>query len=239
MCSVRPAGKKSCPPPAEADREDRGAPAPQLSIPVNFLCQIFCEVWNAEICRTIFSSYISSPLCSALPEMRETLGHQSANQKPPPLKSVKDGAPQAQNLNSQWTYGSSIRPWNPDDFGAQKGGPPPKMNTANSNPGPVNSSKLIRILMIVNFGLFALLIGPLGRSRALYKAGKESGLAVPIITAFQVWIVGATLFATALFLWRKAKKSEAGSRLDGTLLLAWCVVLVFACLYAFNIGMGG
>jgi hypothetical protein len=113
------------------------------------------------------------------------------------------------------------------------------MNTANSNPNPVKSSKLVQILMIINFGLFALLISPLGRSRALYKAGRESGLALPIITALQVWIVGATLFATALFFWRKARRSGAGTRLDGTLLIAWWLVLVFACLYAFNMGMGG
>jgi hypothetical protein len=36
--------------------------------------------------------------------------------KAPPLKSVKDGAPQVQNLNSEWTYGSSIRMWSGDDF---------------------------------------------------------------------------------------------------------------------------
>jgi hypothetical protein len=28
--------------------------------------------------------------------------------KAPPLKNVKDGAPQRQNLNFKWTYGSSI-----------------------------------------------------------------------------------------------------------------------------------
>lgn len=113
------------------------------------------------------------------------------------------------------------------------------MNTANSNPNSVRASKSIQILTIVNFGLFALLISPLGRSRALYKAGRESGLAAPIITALQLWIVGATLFATGIFLWRKARKSGAGTRFDGPLLLAWWVVLVFSCLYAFNMGMGG
>jgi hypothetical protein len=32
------------------------------------------------------------------------------------LKNVKDGAPQLQNHNSKWTYGSSIRVWSGVDF---------------------------------------------------------------------------------------------------------------------------
>lgn len=34
---------------------------------------------------------------------------EQSNQKPRPCKGDKDGAPQIQNLNSEWTYGSSIR----------------------------------------------------------------------------------------------------------------------------------
>jgi hypothetical protein len=36
--------------------------------------------------------------------------------KTPSLKSVKDGAPQVQNLNLEWTYGSSVRSWRVDDL---------------------------------------------------------------------------------------------------------------------------
>jgi hypothetical protein len=32
------------------------------------------------------------------------------------LNNVKDRAPQVQNLNSEWTYGSSISTWGEDDF---------------------------------------------------------------------------------------------------------------------------
>lgn len=99
-------------------------------------------------------------------------------------------------------------------------------------------SKLIRILIVSDFALFALLISPLGTSRALYKAMRTSGWAGPITTAEQVWVVGTTLLATVLFFWRKFK-SDKVTRVDGVLLLAWWIVLTLACMYAFMMGMGG
>jgi Ca2+/Na+ antiporter len=67
---------------------------------------------------------------------------------------------------------------------------------------------------------------------------KTSGLAGPITTAEQIWVVGTTLLATVLFFWRKFK-SDGVTRVDGFLLLAWWIVLTFACMYAFMMGMGG
>jgi len=61
-----------------------------------------------------------------------------------------------------------------------------------------------------------------------------------------VWFIGATLFATVVYFWRRLRKSDviAGEpprkgRLDGALLLAWWIVLIVACLYAFMMGMAG
>ena len=91
-----------------------------------------------------------------------------------------------------------------------------------------------------------MLISPVGRNRNLYKAMRGTGFAALITTALQVWVVGATLFVTALFLWRKTRKSDAvmgqqprKAPPDGVLLLTWWIVLGLACLYAFMMGLGG
>ena len=44
----------------------------------------------------------------------QSLGHEPSHQKPRPRRG-EDGAPKVQNLNSEWTYGSSIRVWSQDD----------------------------------------------------------------------------------------------------------------------------
>ncbi len=104
---------------------------------------------------------------------------------------------------------------------------------------------LITVLLSTNFALFVLLISPLGRSRGLYNAIHEAGLAV-WLTALPLWFGGTTLFVTALFFWKAIKKPNQVSdekpkntRLDGLLLLAWWIVLILACMYAFMMGMGG
>jgi hypothetical protein len=45
----------------------------------------------------------------------------------PPLKRIKDGALQVQNLNSEWTYGNSITMWSGDRIAEcrRAGHPPP------------------------------------------------------------------------------------------------------------------
>jgi hypothetical protein len=121
-----------------------------------------------------------------------------------------------------------------------------EMSIVSSQPAGRISSRLIRVPIIINFVLFLMLISPVGRNRNFYKAMRGTGLAAFITTALQVWVVGATLFVTSLFLWRKIRKSDAvmgqpprKAPLDAVLLLAWWIVLVLACLYAFMMGLGG
>jgi hypothetical protein len=105
---------------------------------------------------------------------------------------------------------------------------------------------LTRITLIINFFLLLALIGPLGRSRSLYIAERRAGIAAPITLALQVWFVGSTLFVSGLFLWRLLRRSDTAvhkrlrpTMLDWTLFLAWWIVLIAACLFAFVTGMGG
>jgi hypothetical protein len=104
---------------------------------------------------------------------------------------------------------------------------------------------LVRVPIIINFVLLLLLIGP-GSSHRLYLASKRAGVANLIGPAIQIWVVVATLFATAIFIWMRFKKSDEepqqsakGATFDGVLLLGWWIVLIFLCLYAFSLGMGG
>ena len=119
------------------------------------------------------------------------------------------------------------------------------MSSVGSQLSGSKGAVLIRILVVVNFVLFFLLISPAGRNRNVYKALSDAGFAASITIAVQVWFVGATLFATVLYLWRRFKTSNVvveqpgRGRLDGVLLLAWWIVLIVACLYAFMLGMGG
>ena len=62
----------------------------------------------------------------------QSFRHGNGNRKAPPLKSVKDGAPQVQNHNPKWTYGNSIRLFRRGETSVecQRPGHPP---TTNSN----------------------------------------------------------------------------------------------------------
>jgi hypothetical protein len=106
-------------------------------------------------------------------------------------------------------------------------------------------AKLIRIPLTINFVLLLALIGP-GRSHALYIALKKAGVAAPITLALQVWVVGSTVVVTGIFLWRLLRRSDIPvqkpvipTMLDWTLFLAWWIVLIAVCLFAFMMGMGG
>src|SRR5260370_40615196 len=83
------------------------------------------------------------------------------------------------------------------------------MSIVSSEPAGRISSRLIGVQIIINFVLLLMLISPVERNRNLYKAVRGTGLAALITTAPQVWVVGATLFATTLFLWRRIRKSDA------------------------------
>jgi|SRR5579872_6436340 len=102
-----------------------------------------------------------------------------------------------------------------------------------------------RILITINFVLFLLLISPLGRSRELYRLIRGSGFGALATTGLPLWFALTTLIATALYFWRKVRKQDVAEQrlskrtIDGVLLLAWWIVLVVGCLYAFMMGMGG
>jgi len=67
-----------------------------------------------------------------------------------------------------------------------------------------------------------------------------------ITVALQLWFVGATFLATAVFVWGRFKQSDGetqeatkSKKLDAAVLLGWWIALVATCLYAYMIGMGG
>jgi hypothetical protein len=107
-------------------------------------------------------------------------------------------------------------------------------------------SGLIRIPIIINFAILILLVSPIGQSRSFYSAVKQSGYAGLLTTGLPLWMIATTLLVTVMFFCKipsrspaKATEQQWPMRLDGTLLLAWWVALVFSCMYAFMIGMGG
>src|SRR5271170_658287 len=85
---------------------------------------------------------------------------------------------------------------------------------------------LMRFLLLVNFALLLVFLGP-GRSGAVGLALRRTGFGDLIILCCQIWFIGSTLVATALFMivgWRKRNTPEGSSPrmiLEGTLLLAW------------------
>jgi hypothetical protein len=119
------------------------------------------------------------------------------------------------------------------------------MSNTNSKSSAGIGAMLIRVLVLINFVLMLVLIGP-GRSHNLDLALRRAGIASALTLALQIWFVGATLLATALFVWgllRKSDVTEAKTlrpkRLDWILVLTWWATVVILCLYAFMIGMGG
>lgn len=86
-------------------------------------------------------------------------------------------------------------------------------------------AKLTRIPLIINFVLLLALLGP-GSSHELYAAEKRAGITGPIALAFQIWVVGSTLFVTGLFARRLLRgQSLRPTNLDWSLFLTWWAVL--------------
>jgi hypothetical protein len=99
--------------------------------------------------------------------------------------------------------------------------------------------------LIVNFAVMAAIVGP-GRSHHLYLALRKSGWDDFIIPSLQIWIVGSTLAATALFVAvvrRRAKLDPSYTcprlNFEATLLAAWWCTLFGLMAYAFMQGIGG
>jgi hypothetical protein len=89
------------------------------------------------------------------------------------------------------------------------------------------------------------LIGP-GSSHKLDLALRRAGLANLVTLSLQIWVVGSTILATVFFVLSLVKRPETAAgrwpgpnTLDWVLFVAWWVVLIFLCMYAFMMGMGG
>lgn len=116
-----------------------------------------------------------------------------------------------------------------------------------SNADPISTTatgtKLLRVLVFINFVLLVALIGP-GNSRQLYLGLRRMGRAHIIVHSLQVWFVGLTVIVTILFirmliLRSKALPSQNPTKLDWTLFLGWWLVVLACCVLAFMVGMGG
>ncbi len=88
------------------------------------------------------------------------------------------------------------------------GSPERAMSSAGSQLSGRIGAVLIRILIPINFVLFLVLISPVGRSRQLYKGIREAGFGPLAATALPLWFAGTTLIVTALYFWRRIKKSD-------------------------------
>ena len=106
-------------------------------------------------------------------------------------------------------------------------------------------ARIVRVLVMINFGVLLLLLGP-GRSHRLDLLLRREGLENLIGRSFQVWTVSSTFIATALFAFMLRKKmrlaASEGSpriRLEGFLLLGWWLTVAGFLAYGFMLGMGG
>ena len=120
------------------------------------------------------------------------------------------------------------------------------MNDARPYAGSGRAHKAIRGIALTNFGLVAICILPATRNlmEQIFRALSPYPL-LPWL--FDLWIVGSTLFASALFAWELRKRGSGGipaghaSRMiavDGLILVAWWATLLVICAYAFMLGMG-
>lgn len=103
--------------------------------------------------------------------------------------------------------------------------------------------RLTRALLIVNFVLLFLLVGP-GRSHKLYLAGARLGINHIIDYSSSLWFIASTILSVVLFIWILVSGSEAcraqrPTKLDWALFLGWIFAIPIVCLYAFMLGMAG
>jgi hypothetical protein len=87
----------------------------------------------------------------------------------------------------------------------------------------VGGTKLLRVLLLINFALLLLLIGP-GSSRQLYLVGRR---------------MGTVLFIRMLISRSQSLPSQSLTKLDWALFLSWWFVVAICCMFAFVMGMGG
>jgi hypothetical protein len=81
----------------------------------------------------------------------------------------------------------------------------------------------------------------------MFLAARAIHLEELVGRSLQIWILGSTALATALFSWmvwqkRKAMSARISSpelSFEGILLLAWWLALSGLCVYGYALGMGG
>jgi hypothetical protein len=120
------------------------------------------------------------------------------------------------------------------------------MSVAESVETVGKATRLIRFLLIMNFVLFLILLGP-GRSHDIDLALRRAGVEDLIVRLLQIWIIGSTAVASVLFTivaWRRRKTPElkaASPRItpEGVLLLAWWMTVFGSLAYGFMLGLGG
>jgi hypothetical protein len=118
-----------------------------------------------------------------------------------------------------------------------------EMNAVDQNLTSVRGTKLLRVLLFINFAFLLLLIGP-GSSRQLYLVERRMGLAHVITRSLQFWFVGSTVIVTVLFIRMlisrsQSLRSQSPAKLDWALFLSWWFVVAIYCMFAFMMGMGG
>jgi hypothetical protein len=115
-----------------------------------------------------------------------------------------------------------------------------------TDPNQLRAVISIRVIVIANFVLMLILIGP-GSSHRLDLTLRRLGVENFVGRILQLWIIGSSLFVTALFVamvWKNRRTEETDIprqrlRLEGMLVIAWWLVLVVVCAYGFILGMGG
>lgn len=115
-----------------------------------------------------------------------------------------------------------------------------------SETGGRKAATLIRTLVIANFLLMLILIGP-ASSHNLDLTLRSLGVQELIGRTLQLWLAGSTLLLTGLFIrivWKNRRIAEVDLpkqrfRIEGMLVIAWWVTILVIMAYGFMLGMGG
>jgi hypothetical protein len=111
------------------------------------------------------------------------------------------------------------------------------------------SRKTIRFISSGNFLLFVLfVVPPIQRwINHGFVALRAIGLEALVGRSLELWLVGSTLFITALLGWlfwqedkaRAARRRSESLQFEGILVAMWWLIVLGACVYGFALGMGG
>lgn len=119
------------------------------------------------------------------------------------------------------------------------------MNTADSVWTIRRGPTLIKVIVILNFLILVAALGP-GRSHQFDLVLRRAAIEDLIGYSMMVWILGSTIFVSALFalmLWKKTRMPSGAVtvklKLEGFLVLLWWVTILGFMAYGFMLGMGG